>query len=276
MNTNEQKYIELQKRIDAYLNGDLSQQEVDELWADLISNPDYYNYFSTYVHLKKYYADQQQSTQFSDTSEKEASVHKLIPTKYWYIAAAAILVAVLSVNLLKMHTGYSLTSWAVDEIPSSDIESPDIMRSDTGKTRKSDSLLNLGYHATITGDINEAENIYATIINKYNKQSSAIQAHLNLGILKYNEEEYKEAIGHFKSVIDRIEKDEGRMLEKAYWYLGNSYVNIDKLQDARDAVYNAWTMNGIYRKPAERLLKKLDYELGAVNYDNFEEQRQSY
>lgn len=269
MHENEQKYIELQKRIDAYLNGDLSQKEIDELWADIIGNPDYYKYFETNIHLRQLYSKSKTSPSPSTTSDRQSSkIHILSPRWYWYVAAAAILIIVLSVNLLKMNHQDSLDALSVKEISNSEIESPDIMRSDSGKTKKSDSLLNLGYHATITGDIKKAEDIYATIIDRYNNQSSTIQAHLNLGILKYNQKEYQLATDHFKTVIKQLDNgSERRLLEKAYWYLGNTYLNLKESDKAQRAIYNSWAINGIYRKPAERLLKEMDYEFSKAEQE---------
>lgn len=262
MQEHEQKYVDLQKRIDAYLDGKLSRQEVDELWADLIGNPEYYKYFETNLHLRKLYSQHQSSSNQPTTAGSSTSfIHKLKPGWYWYVAAAAVLIIAISINLLKMSRDDSMDKLAVEEISSNQIESPDIMRSDSGKTKKSDSLLNLGYHATITGDIRKAENIYNTIINDFDDQSSSIQAHLNLGILKYNKQEYQLATDHFKTVIKQLEdKEERRLLEKAYWYLGNSYLNMEESEKAKEAIYQTWSANGIYRKPAERLLKEMDYE----------------
>jgi hypothetical protein len=60
------------------------------------------------------------------------------------------------------------------------------------------------------------------------------------------------------------------ILEKAYWYLGNALINIGELEEARSAVYEAYKLEGIFRKPAFRLLKKLSSDLGNVDYEEFD------
>ena len=267
MNEHEQKYIELQKRIDAYLAGTLSQQEVDELWADLISDPDYYEYFETNIYLRKLYSDYRSSTspQGSDARSASTVIHKLSDRWHWYVAAASILI-LLGISVLTLNHRASLKKLSVKEINSNNIESPDIMRSDSGKTKKSDSLLNLGYHATITGNISRAEEIYTNIINNYNDRSSNIMAHLNLGILKYNNKEFRLAKEHFSTVIKKTKQQEDRRLqEKAYWYLGNTYLSLEEKQKAKEAIHKAWSANGVYRKPAERLLEEMDYEFSSAD-----------
>ena len=45
------KQIDIQKRIQAYINGNLSQQQIDELWIEFLKDPDWYDYFITELHL---------------------------------------------------------------------------------------------------------------------------------------------------------------------------------------------------------------------------------
>jgi len=41
----------MQEKIEKYVRGELSCEEVDELWAIFLSDPDWYEYFSTWLHL---------------------------------------------------------------------------------------------------------------------------------------------------------------------------------------------------------------------------------
>ena len=40
-----------QERIEKYIQGNLSENETDNLWADFIADPELYDYFNTYLHL---------------------------------------------------------------------------------------------------------------------------------------------------------------------------------------------------------------------------------
>jgi hypothetical protein len=57
--------------------------------------------------------------------------------------------------------------------------------------------------------------------------------------------------------------------EKAYWYMGNALVNIGELEAAQEAVFQAYQLDGIFRNPAFRLLKKLSDDLGTSDYEEF-------
>ena len=40
-----------QERIEKYIQGKLSENEIDKLWADFIADCGLYDYFNTYLHL---------------------------------------------------------------------------------------------------------------------------------------------------------------------------------------------------------------------------------
>ena len=50
--------------------------------------------------------------------------------------------------------------------------------------------------------------------------------------------------------------------EKAYWYLGNTLIQTQDLEEAKNAVTKTYQLDGVFRNPAFRLLKKLNEELG--------------
>ena len=86
------------------------------------------------------------------------------------------------------------------------------------------------------------------------------RAELNTGILLYNSGEYEEAKSHFERVI-RLETVRESFIEKGWWLYGNALLNTGEIAEAREAVQNAYGMNGRFQKPALALLKKIDAEL---------------
>lgn len=43
--------IEIQKRIEQYIQGRLSDEEVDELWVLFLESPEWFEYFTTLLNL---------------------------------------------------------------------------------------------------------------------------------------------------------------------------------------------------------------------------------
>lgn len=263
--------IELEQKIDAYVKGKLSEEEAQELWEKLLQRPDYIELLKTELGVKSIL--EKRSFNNDSSSAKESSIIYSIQNSWkWMAAAAAVALLVVSINFFQLDTNKSLQS----EVPgqfnlAENLSSAEVFRNQKTETLPADSLLNRGFEAALSGDISKAIAAYDQIINKYGDEPAATKAYLNKGIIQYNSGGFGESIASFKAVIKRDSNREV-LEEKAYWYMGNAYINIEQLEKAREAIHKVYAMDGIYRKPSFRLLKKLDYKLGNVDFDNFEEQ----
>jgi tetratricopeptide (TPR) repeat protein len=266
--------LELEKQIDAYVMGKLTEEEAQELWEKLLKNPEYIELLNTELGVKSILDKRSASNSDTDTPNAEEAniLYTIQKYKNWVVAAATVAVLVVAVNILQVDTNQNLKDLSLKEINTREnLSSAQIMRSQKAELTPADSLLNKGFEAAVAGDINKALQTYNEIIEKYGDQPAAVQAYLNKGIIQYNSGDFEEAINSFDAVLDNVE-EKPIVKEKAYWYLGNAYLNTDSLSEARDAIHSAFSMDGIYRKPAFRLLRKLDYELGNIDFDNFEQQ----
>lgn len=45
--------LSLVKRIDAYLNGDLDEEESEQLWVELLQHPEYIDYLETEMAVRR-------------------------------------------------------------------------------------------------------------------------------------------------------------------------------------------------------------------------------
>ena len=263
--------IELEKEIDAYVKGKLSEEEAQKLWEKLLQHPGYIELLKTELGVKSI-LEKRSSNNNSTSAEENGIIYSIQNSWKWMAAAAAVAVLVVSINFFQLDTNKSLQS----EVPgqfnlAENLSSAEVFRSQKTETLPADSLLNRGFEAALSGDISKAIAAYDKIINKYGDESAATKAYLNKGIIQYNSGGFGESIESFKAVIKRNTKRDV-LEEKAYWYMGNAYINIEQLDKAREAIHKVYSMDGIYRKPSFRLLKKLDYKLGNVDSDNSEEQ----
>jgi len=252
----------LERSIDAYLKGQLSEEEVQELWIQLMKQPEYISMLQTEVDVARIY--------------KSEAKNKPIPLYYWkWIAsAAAIILLVVSINVLSDNEQKSIDEWSQEFIVLADnLSSAEVKRSSTNTLDTADSLLNTGFKAAVSGQHQTAMAIFEKIIAQYDSDGPVSKAHLNLGILKYNAGDFEGSIDNFKNAISTTGGD-SLLIEQSYWYLGNALINTDQLQKAREAVEHAHEIGNIYKNEAFKLLKRLDYELGNIDYDDFKEQIQ--
>jgi len=258
------KNIEITKQIDAYLKGELSDQQVHEFWVKLLKQPKLLELLEIEAALKDIYKEQQPapgSDEYKNRTEEEYRRWNVSSTGFISIAIAASVAILISILFIlqepEIKKGREL---AINKIAVTKMESPQIQRSENQQVSPIDSLISLGLHAAFNNNLSEAERIYREIIEKYDSQPSVAMAHLNLGIINYNLRKYKKAIVNFQNAL-QIPDINILVTEKAYWYMGNAYLNLDNWQKARDAIYQAYVEHGVFRKPAGNLLDTIDERL---------------
>jgi tetratricopeptide (TPR) repeat protein len=248
-------------KIDAYIKGSLNEKQKEELWVEFAKNPDLLDQLELEVGVKKILAD-------SAKKKSTTKVHTL-PDWVWHASAAAVILLVALVQLFRVDTPTELEDFLVANIPSEQLETANGIRDSDVVITSADSLLNLGFAATSAGNDSKAIELFSEVITSYNEEPYASKAYLNIGILNYNAGSYEEAIISFEQASERAK--ENRMIsEKAFWYLGNAYVNVGKLQKGLVAVGEAYQRDGVFRKPAFVLYQKLNYELGNIDPEDAE------
>ena len=275
---NNSRDLELEKKIDAYVKGQLSEEEAEKLWVKLLQRPDYIELLETELGvqsiIQKRSSSDSDDTERGDNSSTEESgvIYALKNSRSWIAAAAAVVLLVVAINVFQTDTNQDIGKLAVGEINfAENLASAQILRSQKTNVSPADSLLNRGFQAAISGNVSQAIDMYNEIISKHADEPAAIQAYLNKGIIQYNSGDYREAISAFQSTLRKVE-DKPVVKEKAHWYMGNAYINVDSLEKARKTIQEAYAMDGIYRNPAYRLLRKLDYKLGNIDQEEFEQQ----
>lgn len=258
--------LTLEKTMDAYVKGHLDNREAEKLWVELLKRPDYIEYLETELAIK-FILSEEFNEDKSAEDEPNNSITALIggvmerPWK-WVAAAACIAILILSINFLTGPEQPDPREMALSKINLLDkLSYSPVLRNESGPLAKPDSLLNTGFKVAISGQTDSAAAIYGRIISQYKGEPIEAKAHLNIGIIHYNNEKYGNAISAFKSAIDS-EIENPVLREKALWYLGNAYLKTNTLQEARNVLNKAYSLDGIYRDDAEALLKALDREVG--------------
>jgi len=269
---NSEQEIELLKTIDAFLKGELSEAEEDTLWERLLKHPEYLDYLETEAALRDLYQqktntndehksikEQLESDQISGRipSESNTNINRLGAA---LAVAASIAIIFAFLFLINQPQHKAPGELAINSIEVNSMETSDVRRSEINELSPADSLLNVGMQAAMTDNMSKAERIYREVITKYDSKPAAAMAHLNLGIIQYNLGEYENAITSFRSALD-IPNTTMIVEEKAYWYMGNAYVNLEQWEKARSVVYEAYVQQGIFRDAAESLLEHIDTRL---------------
>lgn len=248
-------YRDIQKKIDAYIKGTLSETEIDELWVEFAKQPDLLEQLELEVGVKTLLEQE-----IAKGESKKATINRL-PSWTWHAAAAAVLLIVASIQILQVPSKSALDQFVVNKIGADQLESSDGVRAKDMQISAADSMLNLGFSEFVSGNDERALTLFNEVISEFDYEPYGSKAYLNKGIVYYNQAKYDSAIVAFEFALDRVE--DSRMIEeKSFWYLGNALVNTDQLEKARTAILQAYSLEGVFRKPAFLLLQKLNYDLG--------------
>src|SRR5699024_5765428 len=262
-----ERNVSLEKKIEAYISGHLSEEESQQLWEELLKRPDYIELLNTELAARTIHRTNRISAQ-NEQKDQHTLVYQKLQIWKWVGIAAAIILLVVSINYFKNTSSPTADSLAIKNINlSENLISPSVLRSSEQQITPADSMLNLAYGAAIRGKLSEAVPFYDHIISRYPNQSVAVKALLNKGIILFNKGKFDKAKISFEKVIQKSESNSFNK-EKGYWFLGNTYINSDQPDSARQALLKAKQMNGIYYGPSNDILEKMDQQLGQPAQNN--------
>ncbi len=247
---------EILKRIDRYINGELSRSETDELWVLFLQNPEYYKWFETELHLRKLAADRnaKESNQNAGSADSFNDRKKFRP---WYFAAAALLAASFALSLFLLQDRSSLYSLAIEKIDYSELSGSDIYRSDEAATADIDVLINQGLAYAYNSEESRALDHFLQLLDQNPDSLQTARIQMNLGILNYNLRSFDEAALMFRQAANS-EEVSLFFSEKAWWFLGNAYLNLRDFENAMQAIKRVTELDGRYQREAEELLRAID------------------
>lgn len=237
--------LTIEQKIELYIEGRLNEEESDLLWAEMMSEPDYYDYFKTVVNLKHIVKE----------SDKVEAGHHSAKRFYRVAVAAAIVITVGILGYLNLNIHSSIVPpTALHQL------AMQTTRSAVTMDGSMESDIQRGINLANLGKTQQAITLFKKILDENADPQVRALALTNLGIMYYNQDQMGKAIDAF----NKIHQEQGLDVltyEKAYWYLGNAYLKQGRLKDARSAIKKAYALNGAYRRVTEEYLKKLDAAL---------------
>jgi tetratricopeptide (TPR) repeat protein len=82
----------------------------------------------------------------------------------------------------------------------------------------------------------------------------AAKLDITIGVLYYNTDKFNHAVYYFKDAVHRKGDVNKAKREKAWWYLGNAYFQLDMRGKAMEAMQKAYQMEGAYSRVAKSYL----------------------
>ncbi|TVR15194.1 MAG: hypothetical protein EA391_11190 [Balneolaceae bacterium] len=263
----EKEHIEILKSIEKFILGELSQSQIDDLWVEFLKNPEYYKLFETELYMRGL-AGKGIKPNFSDdlSQVKEPAVSYIYKYRVWFAAAAAALLITIGLQFFSINEQQAMQQWALSSIDTNEMLGAEIFRSDEPDVASIDIAINEALALAFNDETIIAIERFRELLTMPHTESQRVRIEVNLGILLYNVTAYESAVVYFESALG-AESIDRNLKEKTYWFLGNAYLNIGQVNEARDAVFEAYTLSGRFQSPALALLKKLDQRIHTVPPD---------
>lgn len=251
---NHSRDIELEKQIDAYVKGRLTDDQEHKLWVRLLQKPGYMDLLETELYIKSIIEED------SSQSKSAAPIHITFfnHPRRWAAAAASIGILVIALNLLIDSQRNTIQPLALDSINIVEhMASPEIVRADVSNLSEADSILSNGFKAAIAGQFNESMLLYKEVISDFPANTSALaQAHYNIGVIHYNDKNFTNAASAFRQALEITEQNPV-LAEKNLWFLSNAYIHLGEYDKAQASIRQVYNFDGIYREAAARLTNRL-------------------
>lgn len=234
---------ELERKIDLYVNGKLNADEVDELWAELIQDEYYMDYMKSVANLKNLIDEKNQKKSESKISPIQKAVR--------YGTAAAVILIASVIGVMNMNTSGDLSVSPVEQI------GLDVVRSGEGVPENvSNEVIRRAIRLATEGDVQQAISILQDELEKTEDPQLTADLALSLGSIQYNNGNYRSSLANFEKVVSQDNVDL-LTLEKGYWFLGNTYFQLERMEEAEDAFRNAYDLNGAYSRVAKTYMDAL-------------------
>ncbi len=236
---------DLERKIDLYINGKLSAEEVDILWAELIQNEYYLDYAKSVANLKAVIENERKANEATPTYQLRRIA------SYGVAAAIAIIIGVVGVLNFNSDNigseGLDAVSWIEYDTYRSSNDSPAITNNEVIKT---------AIRLANDGNTEEAIELLNSEISIETDAEILAELSLSLGSIQYNYGDYENALLNFERVVSQTEIN-SLILEKGYWYLANTQIQLDNLSDAEESLQRTLDIDGQYSRVAERYLNAI-------------------
>lgn len=231
----------IKEQIDAYIHGKLTEQETEELWAVLVEDGEYYNYLKTAANLKAI-----------NTSKNSRRVPFL--RKPAYAAAAVIILLVAVFGIFKFI--YVSPDPPMQAITS--IEVPLQRSVDVEPSKNQSNIVREAVLLSYNNKFDKAVDLLQSTRMKTKNISYKARLSMMLGTLFYNKAKFRKAKNYFLAIISSKDQLKPLQVEKAYWYLANTWLELSNLDQARLAIQQVIKIDGAYSRVAKRYLQDIE------------------
>jgi len=232
--------------VDDLIKGRLNEQEVDQVWTEILNNPELFAYYRTQIGL---------TVELSKSGYKR-QVKKSI-SKWWYaVAAAALLVISVGLYLFSASAQNEKEFQAFIAFNAYDLESFDAYRSNKSDDSTFNSKITQATTSLLLGEIENAINMYSTLIENsiFENEVNAL-LYFNRSLVYFAKKDYEMSFSDLKKALS-LTKDETLKNKIVYQKL-KVLVAQEKFKEARSYAIKCLQSNLTLTKSQRAYIKSI-------------------
>lgn len=249
MNIDDLNYM--QKQIEAYRAGELTDEEIDLLWEKMIEDPDQLEYLINSVNLQVIASERKDILNPSGKA-KYPNLKLLVFQRYrttWGRIAAVVLILAGMLSTIYFFG----SEYLYEQEPLAEIEL-DTYRSSTIPTAVFDYQVQRAINLASLEKYDQAIDMLNEIELAQLTDDQKVSLMLNKGSILYNRGDYRSAKDLFHEILDNHEDLHLLTEERVQWFLGNVYLQLGQEEIALEHIQKTYDLNGAYRRLAKRYL----------------------
>jgi tetratricopeptide (TPR) repeat protein len=246
---------EIERKIDLYISGRLTQPQIDNLWVEMIEYPEMLSYLKTSASIK----DLVSGTQGSINSDSVSTIVPVTPIKTvanlrTFMAAALLLIA------MGLGSLYYMSSSEVDINrvygPLETLELIAYRSASSPEVDEARRQLNDAVDLALSGNTPLALQLLVQITESTSTDDLKAEANMNIGIIEYNNQEFAEAIVSFKQSLS-LNHSNPQLYERAMWNLSHSHMAVGNTVEAKVSLQHVIDLDGAHSRAARNYLSIL-------------------
>lgn len=179
--------------VDDLIKGRLNEQQVDQVWAEMLQNTDLFAYYRTQIGLS---VELNKSVTIKSVKSKKLN--------WWYaVSAAAILILSISAYFFHISNQYEKEYQAFIAFNAYDLESFDAFRAINTDDSTFNTMVTQATTALLLGDVEKAVELYTNLINNnnYEVELKAL-LHFNRALVFYAKKDYNKSLTDLETSLN--------------------------------------------------------------------------
>ncbi|MBS3808297.1 MAG: hypothetical protein KGY60_12390 [Bacteroidales bacterium] len=242
------------EHIEAYIQGDLTEQETREFEHTLDQNQELADEYQLRKDIENALMDDdlmELKSQVQDMmTEKEKDPHPLVWFKRKAVKGALVGALVLSLSSLGYYAAQVSTIPTKEEIFHKYYQPYSVTITDRSGSDEVNTLLTSAMERYKEREYNQALQLFQKVLTK----REDVAASLYSGISFMEVQKYKQANESFEDVVE--DKD-NLYLDQARWYMSMCHIRLGNIEDARNMLFTLAEESEYYRDKARKVERKL-------------------